>query len=79
MALARAFGWGARRVERPAELADALAECLAWPGPFFLDVGIAPLANCFPMIPSGEGHHRVLLGEGRWYDDPAVDPISLPT
>ena len=30
VALAKAFGWGARRVEDPAELDVALAECLAF-------------------------------------------------
>jgi len=67
VALARAFGWGARRVASPAELPAALAECLAWDGPFFLDVRVAEQENCFPMIPAGAGHQQVLLGAGRWY------------
>ena len=69
VALARAFGWGARRVSDPAELDAALAECLASPGPFFLDVQVAAQENCFPMMPSGHGHHRVMLAKDRWYDD----------
>jgi acetolactate synthase-1/2/3 large subunit len=67
VALARAFGWGARRVVDPAELDAALDECLAHDGPFFLDVQVAAQENCFPMIPSGCGHHQVMLGEGRWH------------
>ncbi|MEJ8825896.1 biosynthetic-type acetolactate synthase large subunit [Variovorax humicola] len=69
VALARAFGWGARRVSDPAELRAALAECMAFDGPFFLDVQVAPLENCFPMMPSGQGHHRVMLAKDRWYEE----------
>ncbi|MFH0129556.1 biosynthetic-type acetolactate synthase large subunit [Variovorax sp. VaC1] len=68
VALAKAFGWGARRVSDPAELEDALAECLASDGPFFLDVQVAAQENCFPMMPSGHGHHRVMLAKDRWYE-----------
>jgi len=69
VALARAFGWGARRVADPAELPQALAECLASDGPFFLDVQVAAAENCFPMIPSGQGHHRVMLAKDHWYEE----------
>jgi acetolactate synthase-1/2/3 large subunit len=71
VALARAFGWSARRVSDPAELDAALAECLACEGPFFLDVQVAAQENCFPMMPSGHGHHRVMLSKNRWYEDEA--------
>jgi acetolactate synthase-1/2/3 large subunit len=67
VALARAFGWGARRVSNPAELDGALAECLASEGPFFLDVAVAPQENCFPMMPAGKGHHQLMLGKDRWH------------
>ncbi len=72
VALARAFGWGARRVSDPAELDAALAECIASSGPFFLDVQVAAQENCFPMMPAGQGHHRVMLAKDRWYEAPAV-------
>lgn len=68
VALARAFGWAARSVSDPAELPAALRECLAHEGPFFLDVRVAALENCFPMIPSGCGHHRIMLAEGLWFE-----------
>jgi acetolactate synthase-1/2/3 large subunit len=67
VAVARGFGWQARRVSEPAELDDALAQCLASDGPFFLDVAVTPQENCFPMIPSGCGHHRVMLNEHTCY------------
>ncbi len=69
VALARAFGWGTRSVSDPAELAGAIAECMSYDGPFFLDVRVAAQENCFPMMPSGQGHHRVMLSENRWYEE----------
>ncbi|WP_137918097.1 biosynthetic-type acetolactate synthase large subunit [Hydrogenophaga sp. 2FB] len=69
VALARAFGWGARRVDHPRELDEALAECLAHDGPFFLDVRVAAQENCYPMMPAGRGHHEVMLADDRWYCD----------
>jgi acetolactate synthase-1/2/3 large subunit len=67
VAVAKGFGWGARRVSDPAELDAAIAECLAHDGPFFLDVAVAPQANCFPMIAAGSGHHQVMLNETTIY------------
>ena len=75
VALARAFGWRARRVEDAGELDGALAGCLASEGPYFLDVAVAQAENCYPMIPSGRGHHDILLGKDRWYRDTA-DAVS---
>ncbi|TEA77018.1 biosynthetic-type acetolactate synthase large subunit [Allopusillimonas ginsengisoli] len=67
VAVAKAFGWGAARVEDPAELDAALAECLAYDGPFFLDVVVLAQENCFPMMPAGYGHQQVMLSEDTWY------------
>ncbi|SFN39373.1 biosynthetic-type acetolactate synthase large subunit [Variovorax sp. OV329] len=66
VALARAFGWSAGRVEHPGELDGALDACLSSPGPFVLDVAVLPQENCFPMIPAGCGHHQIMLSESRW-------------
>ena len=70
-ALARACAWSARTVSDPAQLGEALDECLATPGPFFLDVRVAALANCFPMIPTGCGHNQLMLSEEEWYREDA--------
>ena len=67
--LAKSFGWQAQTVSHPSQLAGALAECLDSDGPYFLDVRVAAQENCFPMIPSGQGHHRLMLAEGRWHDE----------
>lgn len=69
VALARAFGWGAARVTHPADLDAALAACLAWEGPYFLDVVVTAQENCFPMMPAGGTHDRILLAQDTWYDD----------
>ncbi|MDF3850615.1 biosynthetic-type acetolactate synthase large subunit [Achromobacter denitrificans] len=69
VALAKAFGWGAARVDDPAKLDAALAECLAHDGPYFLDVAVAAQENCFPMMPAGHGHQKMMLAEGVWYQD----------
>jgi acetolactate synthase-1/2/3 large subunit len=69
VALAKAFGWGAARVEHPDQLDAALQACLDYDGPFFLDVSVAEQENCFPMMPAGVGHHRIMLSAGEWYED----------
>jgi acetolactate synthase-1/2/3 large subunit len=69
VALARAFGWGARRVDTPEALQPALQECLAHDGPFFLDVRVAAQENCYPMMPAGRGHHEIMLADDRWYEE----------
>jgi acetolactate synthase-1/2/3 large subunit len=30
---------------------------------------VAAQENCFPMMPAGHGHHRVMLGKDRWYQE----------
>jgi len=72
VALAKAFGWGARRVADARELDDALAEFLDFDGPFFLDVQVAQQESCFPMIPAGAGHHEVMLSKDRWHEEQAL-------
>jgi acetolactate synthase-1/2/3 large subunit len=69
VALARAFGWQARRVDHADQLDEALAECLTSDGPFLLDVVVQQTENCFPMIPAGRGHHEVMLAKDRFYED----------
>lgn len=72
VALAKAFGWAARRVEHPTQLGDAMDVCLSSPGPFLLDVAVEPQENCFPMIPAGHGHHQILLSVDRPYSERSI-------
>jgi acetolactate synthase-1/2/3 large subunit len=76
VAVAKGFGWGARRVSDPSELDAALAQCLAADGPFFLDVSVVAQENCFPMIAGGSGHHEVMLNETTIYQGGA-QPSTL--
>lgn len=66
--LAEAFGCKGRVVKDPADLDDAIQEMLDYDGPFILDVMVEKHENCFPMIPSGEPHNKMLLGEASTAD-----------
>jgi acetolactate synthase-1/2/3 large subunit len=52
--IANGFGVPARRVEKKAELPDALREMITTPGPFLLDVAVPYQEHVLPMIPSGK-------------------------
>ncbi len=67
VAVAKGFGWTASRVSNPHELENELRQCLAAPGPYFLDVVVQPQENCFPMILAGSGHHEIMLSANRVY------------
>ena len=67
VAVAKGFGWSASRVSNPHELENELRQCLAAPGPYFLDVVVQPQENCFPMILAGSGHHEIMLSANRVY------------
>ncbi|UCH47459.1 MAG: biosynthetic-type acetolactate synthase large subunit [Betaproteobacteria bacterium] len=69
VAIASGFGWGAERVTDPQELDAAIARCLAHDGPCFLDVAVQPQENCFPMMPPGCSHDRILLEKDRFYEN----------
>jgi len=71
VALAKAFGWGASQVSDPAELDRALADCINYKGPYFLDARVTAVENCFPMMPAGRGHHEVMLSPGVYYSEDA--------
>ncbi|RMD47730.1 MAG: acetolactate synthase 3 large subunit, partial [Alphaproteobacteria bacterium] len=61
--LAEAFGAKGIHVDDPADLDDAIREMLAYEGPVIMDVLVERHENCFPMIPSGEPHNKMLLGD----------------
>jgi acetolactate synthase-1/2/3 large subunit len=62
--LAEAFGASGLRVTKPSEVDDVIVEMLATKGPVLVDVMVDPMENCFPMIPSGAAHNKMLLGPG---------------
>ncbi len=60
--LAESFGHVGMRVERPADLEDAMREAFAMKDRFvFLDVVVDPTENVYPMIAAGKGHHEMHL------------------
>ena len=66
--LAEAFGAKGFMVSDPADLDDAIMEMLAYDGPVIFDCLVEKHENCFPMIPSGEPHNTMLLGEASTKD-----------
>ena len=52
--LAQAYGWQAKGISKPAELADALKEMLDSDQPYMLHVKIPASENVYPMIPGGK-------------------------
>ncbi|MFN0264250.1 acetolactate synthase 3 large subunit [Tepidamorphus sp. 3E244] len=61
--LAEAYGATGIRAEKPQELDDAIKQMIETDGPVIFDCVVSPLANCFPMIPSGKAHNEMLLGD----------------
>ena len=61
--LAEAFGAKGILCSDPTELDDAIMEMLNYEGPVIFDCLVEKHENCFPMIPSGEPHNKMLLGE----------------
>jgi acetolactate synthase-1/2/3 large subunit len=59
--LAGAYGFKGRTVENPAELAKALEDAVAEPGPFLLNVKVTAFENVFPMVPAGGAINEMVL------------------
>jgi len=57
------------RAEKPEELDDVIKEMIDTPKPVIVDCRVHKLANCFPMIPSGETHNKMLLATDFADDD----------
>jgi acetolactate synthase I/II/III large subunit len=67
--LAEAYQAVGIRAERPSELDDAIREMIAMPKPVIFDCRVDKHANCFPMIPSGEAHNHMLMGDDLTEED----------
>ncbi len=61
--LAEAYRCVGIRAEKPSELDDAIREMIDTPQPVLFDCRVHKVANCFPMIPSGEAHNNMLMGD----------------
>jgi acetolactate synthase-1/2/3 large subunit len=60
--LAAAYGFKGRTIDKPWELAAALDEAVAEPGPYLLNVKVSPMENVFPMVPAGGAINEMVLG-----------------
>jgi acetolactate synthase-1/2/3 large subunit len=60
--LAAAFGIKGRSVDNPDELETGLADALAEPGPFLLNVNVTREENVYPMVPAGGAVNEMILG-----------------
>lgn len=58
--LANAFGVKGILVESPDQLAGAIAEMLAHPGPVLMDVRVARDENCYPMVAPGKSNAQMI-------------------
>ena len=66
--LAEAFGAKGILCKDPDDLDEAILEMLAYDGPVIFDCLVEKHENCFPMIPSGQPHNKMLLGEANIKD-----------
>ncbi|MFM8449793.1 MAG: biosynthetic-type acetolactate synthase large subunit [Haliscomenobacter sp.] len=60
--IAEGFGVPGRKITRPDELQDAVAEMLAHAGPYLLHVQVLKEDNVFPMVPAGYAVDEIVLG-----------------
>jgi acetolactate synthase-1/2/3 large subunit len=74
--LAEAYGATGIRATKPAELDKAIQQMIETDGPVIFDCRVANLANCFPMIPSGEPHNEMLLGEDADNEEAVANAIG---
>ncbi|MEO7648837.1 MAG: thiamine pyrophosphate-dependent enzyme, partial [Bryobacteraceae bacterium] len=68
--LAGAYGFKGRTIDKPHELASALAEAVAEPGPYLLNVKVTPFENVYPMVPAGGAINEMVMGPPQ--------PVALP-
>jgi acetolactate synthase-1/2/3 large subunit len=68
--LAAAYGFKGRTVEKPHELASALDEAIAEPGPYLLNVKVSPFENVYPMVPAGGAINEMVMGPPQ--------PVAVP-
>jgi acetolactate synthase-1/2/3 large subunit len=70
--LAAAYGFKGRTVEKPWELASAMEEAVAEPGPYLLNVKVSPMENVFPMVPAGGAINEMVLAPPQPVAEPTV-------
>jgi acetolactate synthase-1/2/3 large subunit len=71
--LAEAYHCVGLRAEKPDELDDLIFEMIETPRPVIFDCRVSKTANCFPMIPGGEAHNNMILGDEAAHEDIAFE------
>ncbi len=61
--LAEAYQGVGLRCDKPADLDDLIIEMIDTPKPVIFDCRVSQMANCYPMIPSGQAHNQMILGD----------------
>jgi acetolactate synthase I/II/III large subunit len=68
--LADAYGMQGRTIDKPEDLAPALRQAVDEPGPYLLNITVAPLENVYPMVPAGSAVNEMVFGPPQ--------PVPLP-
>lgn len=61
MGIARSYGIGSERIEKPRALDGAVSRMLTHQGPYLLEVVVGQEENVFPMVPAGASLDGILL------------------
>jgi acetolactate synthase I/II/III large subunit len=59
--IAEGFGVAGRKISDPNDLEGAIAEMLAFDGPYLLHIMVEKEENVFPMVPAGAAADEVVL------------------
>jgi acetolactate synthase-1/2/3 large subunit len=59
--IAEGFGVTGKKISKPEELKEAVAEMLAFEGPYLLHIAVEKEGNVFPMVASGKSVSEVVL------------------
>jgi acetolactate synthase-1/2/3 large subunit len=66
VALAKAFGAGGIKIERPSEIREAFLEGLRSDVPILIDIHVDPEEDVLPMQPGGKPSKDVIMGRCNW-------------
>ena len=77
--VAEAYGIPARRVSKPAELAEIYRWAMAADGPALIDILVDQNEHVYPMVPAGKGVHEQIVSDPRRTTHAAVPYLHAAT
>ena len=78
VALAKAFGAGGIKVERPSEIREAFQNGLRSDVPILIDIHVDPEEDVLPMQPGGKPSTDVIMGRCNWGKEcPPQKPVKI--